>query len=88
MPVYGYGVHSVPYQASVNQSLTPSLSLQDLYSHSYRAVSVMFASIPNFAEFYSEDGINNEGMECIRFLNEVVNDFDEVRCALAQLDFN
>ena len=38
----------------------------------------MFASIPNFSEFYSEDGINNEGMECIRFLNEVVNDFDEV----------
>lgn len=88
MLVYGCGVHSLPYQASINQSLTSSLSLQDLYSHSYRAVSVMFASIPNFAEFYSEDGINNEGMECIRFLNEVVNDFDEVRCALAQLDFN
>ena len=51
---------------------------QDLYSQSYKYVTVMFASIPNFDEFYSEDQINDGGKECIRFLNEIINDFDEV----------
>ena len=41
----------------------------------------MFASIPNFDDFYSEDSINNSGVECMRFLNEVISDFDEVRCS-------
>jgi len=41
-------------------------------------VTVIFASIPNFDEFYSEDQINDGGKECIRFLNEIINDFDEV----------
>ncbi len=40
----------------------------------------MFASIPNFDDFYSEDSINNSGVECMRFLNEVISDFDEVCC--------
>jgi len=53
--------------------------LQELYSHSYVRVSVMFASIPNFSEFYSEDNINNGGVECIRLLNEVIGDFDKVQ---------
>ncbi|KXJ15223.1 Adenylate cyclase type 3 [Exaiptasia diaphana] len=48
----------------------------ELYSHSYDRVSVMFASITNFSEFYSEDNINNGGVECIRLLNEVIGDFD------------
>ena len=43
---------------------------------------MIFASIPNFDEFYSEDNINDGGKECIRFLNEIINDFDEV-----QLDY-
>ena len=38
----------------------------------------MFASIPNFDDFYSEDSINNSGVECMRFLNEVISDFDAV----------
>ena len=37
---------------------------------------VLFASIPNFTEFYSEDV--NEGVECIRLLNEIIVDFDEL----------
>lgn len=32
----------------------------------------MFASIPNFTEFYSED--INKGMECIRLLNEIIGE--------------
>ncbi|XP_069689602.1 adenylyl cyclase 78C isoform X2 [Periplaneta americana] len=49
---------------------------EELYSQSRDKVGVMFASIPNFTEFYSED--INKGMECIRLLNEIIADFDEL----------
>ncbi|XP_038051898.1 adenylate cyclase type 3-like [Patiria miniata] len=49
---------------------------EDLYAQDYPEVGVMFASIPNFSEFYSEDAINNQGTECLRFLNEIISDFD------------
>ena len=39
----------------------------------------MFASITNFSEFYIELEGNNEGVECLRLLNEIIADFDEVR---------
>jgi hypothetical protein len=38
----------------------------------------MFASIPNFPEFYVELESNNEGVECLRLLNEIIADFDEI----------
>lgn len=38
----------------------------------------MFASIPNFSDFYTELEANNEGVECLRLLNEIIADFDEV----------
>lgn len=38
----------------------------------------MFASIPNFSEFYVELEGNNEGVECLRLLNEIIADFDEL----------
>lgn len=47
--------------------------LQELYSQSIDKVGVMFASIPNFTEFYSED--INKGMECIRLLNEIIGKY-------------
>jgi class 3 adenylate cyclase len=50
----------------------------ELYSRSYGNVGVIFASIPNFAEFYCEDSINKDGIECMRVLNEIISDFDEV----------
>ncbi|XP_076671487.1 adenylate cyclase 3 isoform X2 [Andrena cerasifolii] len=50
----------------------------DLYSQSYAEVGVLFASMPNFADFYSEESINNQGLECLRFLNEVISDFDAI----------
>lgn len=56
-------------------SLLPS---QDLYHQSYECVCVLFASIPDFKEFYSESNINHEGLECLRLLNEIIADFDEV----------
>ena len=38
----------------------------------------MFASICHFSEFYKELEGNNEGVECLRLLNEIIADFDEV----------
>ncbi|XP_052133041.1 adenylyl cyclase 78C-like [Frankliniella occidentalis] len=49
---------------------------EELYSQARDKVGVLFASIPNFTEFYSED--INKGMECIRLLNEIIVDFDEL----------
>uniref|UniRef100_A0A4W6CGM5 adenylate cyclase n=1 Tax=Lates calcarifer TaxID=8187 RepID=A0A4W6CGM5_LATCA len=51
---------------------------QDLYSQSYDCVCVMFASVPQFKEFYSESSANRDGLECLRFLNEIIADFDEL----------
>ncbi|XP_037541325.1 adenylate cyclase type 3-like [Nematolebias whitei] len=59
---------------------------EELYSQSYDETGVMFASIPNFSDFYTEEGINNGGIECLRILNEIISDFDtlldrdEFRC--------
>lgn len=39
---------------------------------------MFFASIPNFSNFYIELDANNQGMECLRVLNEIIVDFDEV----------
>lgn len=39
---------------------------------------ILFASIPNFSEFYIELESNNEGVECLRLLNEIIADFDEI----------
>ncbi|XP_075438122.1 adenylate cyclase type 8 isoform X4 [Ascaphus truei] len=51
---------------------------EELYSQSYDAVGVMFASIPGFADFYSQTEMNNQGVECLRLLNEIIADFDEI----------
>ncbi|XP_026149097.1 adenylate cyclase type 7 isoform X3 [Mastacembelus armatus] len=51
---------------------------EDLYYKSYNCVCVMFASVPDFKEFYTECDINKEGLECLRLLNEIIADFDEL----------
>uniref|UniRef100_A0A674CQK4 adenylate cyclase n=1 Tax=Salmo trutta TaxID=8032 RepID=A0A674CQK4_SALTR len=50
----------------------------ELYYQSCECVAVMFASISNFSEFYVELEANNEGVECLRLLNEIIADFDEI----------
>ena len=50
--------------------------VEDLFAERRSNAGVLFASIPNFTEFYSEDV--NEGVECIRLLNEIIIDFDEI----------
>ncbi|XP_043115967.1 adenylate cyclase type 3-like [Puntigrus tetrazona] len=51
---------------------------EELYSQSYDEIGVMFASIPNFSDFYTEESINNGGIECLRILNEIISDFDSI----------
>lgn len=53
--------------------------MKDLYYQSCDEVAVMFSSIPNFSDFYSELDSVNEGVECLRLLNEIIADFDEVK---------
>ena len=50
----------------------------ELYSQSYHRVGVVFASITNFHEFYTELDGNNQGVECLRLLNEIIADFDDL----------
>ncbi|XP_016995215.2 Ca(2+)/calmodulin-responsive adenylate cyclase isoform X7 [Drosophila takahashii] len=50
----------------------------ELYHQSYAKVGVIFASVPNFNEFYTEMDGSDQGLECLRLLNEIIADFDEL----------
>ncbi|XP_066155288.1 adenylate cyclase type 2 isoform X2 [Euwallacea fornicatus] len=50
----------------------------DLYHERYSCVAVMFASIPNYKEFYDESDVNKQGLECLRLLNEIICEFDKL----------
>lgn len=39
---------------------------------------MLFKLYAFIADFYSEETVNNQGLECLRFLNEVISDFDAV----------
>uniref|UniRef100_A0A8C7SPQ9 adenylate cyclase n=1 Tax=Oncorhynchus mykiss TaxID=8022 RepID=A0A8C7SPQ9_ONCMY len=62
--------HFLMSNPSNMMSLTPSPS--------YSQVGVMFASIANFNDFYIELDGNNMGVECLRLLNEIIADLDEL----------
>ena len=87
--ISGPGLQGLPPVLALNAALAahslpdPTFDIpQDLYYQSYSQVGVMFASIPNFNDFYIELDGNNMGVECLRPLNEIIADFDEVRAAL------
>ena len=44
---------------------------QELYYNNHDQVGVMFASIPQFSEYYDEFEVNKEGQECLKLLNLV-----------------
>lgn len=56
--------------------LHTSIEPDTLYHESYESVAVMFASIPNYLDFYTETSINDEGLKCLLLLNEIICDFD------------
>jgi len=50
----------------------------ELYAQACPNVAVMFSNICNFNEFYYELDANGEGVECLRVLNQIIVDFDEL----------
>ncbi len=52
--------------------------IKEVYHEKYDCIAVMFASIPNFKEFYVQSDINKDGLECLRLLNEIIAEFDLV----------
>jgi hypothetical protein len=72
-------VKKVSYSEEISFYRFISSFRQELYSERYENVAVMFASIPNYKEFYDENDINKQGLECLRLLNEIICDFDKVK---------
>ncbi|KAK9730614.1 Adenylate and Guanylate cyclase catalytic domain [Popillia japonica] len=64
--------------AHVAEKFLTSRNTQDLYHERYSCVGVMFASIPNYKEFYDESDVNKQGLECLRLLNEIICEFDKL----------
>ncbi|CAL1279250.1 unnamed protein product [Larinioides sclopetarius] len=60
----------------LNKQLEEDSQRVEAYHEERCAVAVLFASIPSFADFYYEDGQNEEGLRCIQLLNEIICDFD------------
>ncbi|KAL8562798.1 Adenylate cyclase type 6 [Nucella lapillus] len=52
--------------------------LQATYYQDINIAGIMFSSITNFSEFYVELDANKQGVECLRLLNEIIADFDEL----------
>ena len=55
-----------------------SILLPDLYHESHENIRVMFASIANFWDFYHQTTISRHGIECLKVLNEIISEFDQV----------
>ncbi|KAJ0178523.1 hypothetical protein K1T71_006346 [Dendrolimus kikuchii] len=65
--------------AHVAEHFLTTLALkEELYHERYSSIAVMFASIPNYKEFYDETDVNKQGLECLRLLNEIICDFDKL----------
>lgn len=54
--------------------------MQELYAQSYDRVGVLFASLPSFSSFYEQKEVVHQHVECLRLLNHIITDFDEVTC--------
>ncbi|XP_062270805.1 adenylate cyclase type 8-like [Scomber scombrus] len=51
---------------------------EELYSQSYERVGVLFASLPGFSDFYTRKELVHQHVECLRLLNHIITDFDEL----------
>uniref|UniRef100_T1IQ46 adenylate cyclase n=1 Tax=Strigamia maritima TaxID=126957 RepID=T1IQ46_STRMM len=61
-----------------------SMPRDELFNEEYEEVAVMFASISNFMDFYTENELNLNGKSCLKILNEIILDFDQL---LAETQF-
>ncbi|XP_019862822.1 PREDICTED: adenylate cyclase type 2-like [Amphimedon queenslandica] len=62
----------------VHHFLDPEISQMDLYYQCHQRAGVMFVAIPGFSSYYDESPVNNHGLECLRLLNEIFSDFDQL----------
>ena len=62
-----------------------SFFTKDLYAQACSSVAVLFSNICNFSEFYMELEATGDGMECLRVLNQIIVDFDNVSIWLQSL---
>ena len=76
-PIHSSWIQSYLCSSVKFKLISHNFFLQELYSERYENIAVMFASIPNYKEFYDENDINKQGLECIRLLNEIICDFDK-----------
>ncbi|XP_070552629.1 adenylate cyclase type 9-like [Ptychodera flava] len=60
----------------IPQHVSEQLTNLSMYSKNHEGVGVIFCSIINFNEFYEENYAG--GKECIRVLNELICDFDQL----------
>ncbi|KAM9333916.1 adenylate cyclase type 8 [Symphorus nematophorus] len=51
---------------------------EELYAQSYERVGVLFASLPGFSDFYEQKEVVHQPVECLRLLNHIITDFDEL----------
>ncbi|XP_017488791.1 PREDICTED: adenylate cyclase type 2-like, partial [Rhagoletis zephyria] len=68
----------LPQHVAQHFLLNISNNTGTLYHERYNSIAVMFASIPNYTEFYDENDVNKQGLECLRLLNEIICDFDKL----------
>ncbi|KAE9413693.1 hypothetical protein Angca_004542, partial [Angiostrongylus cantonensis] len=61
----------------VGKFLTPDRPVDELYARQHKNVCVMFASIPNFKDFWSQWDTSRK-LECLRLLNEIICEFDKL----------
>ncbi|CAL8314598.1 unnamed protein product [Lota lota] len=71
-------LHNILPAHVVRHFLERSKNDEELYSQSYEDVGVMFASIAGFNDYYEQKEIKHEGVDCLRLLNEIIADFDEL----------
>ncbi len=68
----------LPVHVAQRYLYNSAISADQLYHESYDSCAVMFASIPNYSQFYSENNLNEEGLKCLQLLNEIICYFDQV----------
>jgi len=57
--------------------LAPERQVDELYARQHEGACVMFASIPNFKDYWSQWDTSRK-LECLRLLNEIVCEFDKL----------
>ncbi|XP_069106690.1 adenylate cyclase type 3-like [Argopecten irradians] len=62
----------------IARSLLNDSDKKHLLSQTHDDVGVMFAACPHFEDFYNENCNYEDGLGCLRFLNEIISDYDEL----------